>query len=133
MRSTAPAGEAAAEVPFFTFMRKNIFEPLGMDDTMADSTTESISKRSTFYFPRFAADPRYGLHLMLPIDYSCYTGASAFLTTPSDLVRFGMAINGGKLLQPSRSASRKPSWSHERTWWLSERVGFRPRRRATAE
>ncbi|HJZ73315.1 MAG TPA: serine hydrolase domain-containing protein, partial [Vicinamibacterales bacterium] len=27
-------------------------------------------------------------------------GAGAILSTPSDLVRFGMAINGGKLLQP---------------------------------
>jgi CubicO group peptidase (beta-lactamase class C family) len=38
---------------------------------------------------------------MRPIDYSCYAGASAFLSTPSDLVRFGMTINGGKLLQPA--------------------------------
>jgi serine beta-lactamase-like protein LACTB, mitochondrial len=72
-----------------------------MDDTRADSATEPIADRATFYFPRFAADPRYGLHLMRPIDYSCYAGASAFLSTPSDLVRFGMAINSGKLLQPA--------------------------------
>jgi len=28
-------------------------------------------------------------------------GAAGFLSTPSDLVRFGMAINAGKLLQPA--------------------------------
>jgi serine beta-lactamase-like protein LACTB, mitochondrial len=94
------AVEAAADEPFFTFMRMQIFEPLGMDDTMADSATEPIPDRATFYFPRFAADPRYGLHLMREIDYSCYAGSSAFLSTPSDLVRFGIAINSGKLLQP---------------------------------
>ena len=82
-------------------MRKQIFEPLGMDDTRADSATEPIPDRATFYFPRFAADPRYGLHLMREIDYSCYAGSSAFLSTPSDLVRFAMAINSGKLLQPA--------------------------------
>jgi len=38
---------------------------------------------------------------MRDIEYSCYAGSSAFLSTPSDLVRFGMAINGGKLLQPA--------------------------------
>src|ERR671918_1172145 len=95
------AVEAAAREPFLTFMRKQIFEPLGMRDTKADSTTEPIPNRATSYFPRFAADPRYGLHLMRPIDYSCYTGSSAFLSSPSDLVRFGMAINSGKLLQPA--------------------------------
>jgi serine beta-lactamase-like protein LACTB, mitochondrial len=95
------AVEAAAEEPFFTFMRKQIFEPLGMDDTMPDSATEPIADRATFYFPRLAAEPRYGLHLMRQIDFSCYAGSSAFLSTPSDLVHFGMAIGGGTLLQPA--------------------------------
>ncbi len=93
--------EAAADEPFLTFMRKKIFEPLGMERTMADSASEPIPNRATFYFPRFAADPRYGLHLMRPINYSCYAGSSAFLSTPSDLVQFAMAINTGKLLQPA--------------------------------
>ena len=99
--AVSAAVEAAAGEPFFTFMRKQIFEPLGMDDTRADSATEPIPNRATPYFPRFAADPRYGLHLMRPLDYSCYAGASAFLSTPSDLVRFAMAINSGTLLQPA--------------------------------
>jgi CubicO group peptidase (beta-lactamase class C family) len=94
------AVEAAADEPFLRFMREQIFEPLGMDDTGADST-EPMPNRATPYFPRFAADPRYGLHLMRPINYSCYAGSSAFLSTPSDLVRFGMAINSGKLLRPA--------------------------------
>ena len=93
--------EAVAEEPFLTFMQARIFEPLGMRDTQADSATEPIASRVTPYFPRFAADPLYGLHLMRPIDYSCYAGASAFLSTPSDLVRFGMAIDSGTLLQPA--------------------------------
>ncbi len=95
------AVEAAADKPFLTFMWNQIFEPLGMDDTMADSATEPIPDRATPYFPRFAADPRYGLDLMREIDYSCYAGSSAFLSTPSDLVRFAMAINSGTLLQPA--------------------------------
>jgi CubicO group peptidase (beta-lactamase class C family) len=95
------AVEAAAGERFLAFMRKQVLEPLGMRDTEADSATEPIPNRATFYFPRFAADPRYGLHLMRPIDYSCYAGSSAFLSTPSDLVRFGMAINGGALLRPA--------------------------------
>jgi CubicO group peptidase (beta-lactamase class C family) len=91
--------EAASAEPFFTFMRTQVFEPLGMQDTIPDSATDPIPDRVTMYFPRYGADPKYGLHLMRPIDYSCYAGASAFLSTPSDLVRFGMAIDGGKLLK----------------------------------
>jgi CubicO group peptidase (beta-lactamase class C family) len=95
------AVEAAAKKPFLSFMREKIFDPLGMHDTRAESAAEPVAGRATFYFPRFAADPTYGLHLMRDLDYSCYAGASVFLSTPSDLVRFGMAMNNGKLLQPA--------------------------------
>jgi CubicO group peptidase (beta-lactamase class C family) len=93
--------EAAADEPLLAFMRKHIFEPLHMDDTIADSATDTIANRATAYFPRFGGDPRYGPDLMREIDYSCYAGSSVFLSTPSDLVRFAMAINSGKLLQPA--------------------------------
>jgi serine beta-lactamase-like protein LACTB len=95
------AVEAAADEPFLRFMRKEVFEPLGMNDTRADSAAEPMPGRSTFYFPRFAADPRYGPQPPREVDQSCFAGSSAFLSTPSDLVRFGMAINSGKLLQPA--------------------------------
>jgi CubicO group peptidase (beta-lactamase class C family) len=38
---------------------------------------------------------------MRDLNFSCYAGSSVFLSTPSDLVRFAMAIDGGKLLQPA--------------------------------
>ena len=93
--------EAAAKEPFFTFMRAQIFDPLDMDDTRPDVETDPISDRATFYYPRFASDPRYGPELAREGDYSCFAGAGGFLSTPSDLVRFGMAINSGKLLRPA--------------------------------
>jgi serine beta-lactamase-like protein LACTB, mitochondrial len=95
------AVEAASDERFDRFMRTHVFDPLGMNHTRPDSATQPVPDRATFYFPRFGADPRYGLHLMREIDYSCYAGSSIFLSTPSDLVRFGMAINSGKLLQPA--------------------------------
>ena len=94
------AVEQAADERFLTLMQKRVFAPLGMNDTLADAATEAIAGRATPYFPRFGGDPRYGPHLMRPIDYSCYAGASAFLSTPSDLVRFGLAMNAGTLLKP---------------------------------
>ena len=95
------AVEDATNEPFLSFMRQQIFEPLGMDHTQADSASEPIPDRATSYFPRFAANPRYGPDVMRPLDYSCYAGSSVFLSTPSDLVRFALAINSGKLLQPA--------------------------------
>lgn len=125
--------ETAANQPFLTFMRKQVFDPVGMRDTTSDpaageadddfplvnmvrelihdpratrdSTPDSAQKapqdRVTSYFTRFASDPNYGLHVMRPLDYSCYSGSSGFVSTPSDLARFGMAMQRGTLLQPA--------------------------------
>jgi CubicO group peptidase (beta-lactamase class C family) len=97
--------EKAAHESFFNFMRKEIFEPLGMHDTLPESWTEPIRNRATFYHPRFAADTRYGPDLVREGDHSCFAGGGAFLSTPSDLVRFGMAFTSGKLLTPATIAT----------------------------
>jgi serine beta-lactamase-like protein LACTB, mitochondrial len=104
MRDTIPdpaAVEADDDFPVVNLIRELIFDPRAARGTTPDSTKKPVPDRVTFYFPRFAADPTYGLHLMRPLDYSCYAGASVFVSTPSDLVRFGMAIHSGKLLQPA--------------------------------
>jgi CubicO group peptidase (beta-lactamase class C family) len=108
------AVETAADEPFFRFMRTRIFEPLGMNDTTADSATDPAPDRAAFYFPRFAADPRYGHDGMRQVDYSCFAGSGGFASTPSDLVRFGMAIDSGEVLQPAtvellQTSQRPPS------------------------
>jgi hypothetical protein len=36
-----------------------------------------------------------------PRNLSCYAGSMAFFSTPSDLVRFELGMNGGKLLRPA--------------------------------
>jgi len=95
------AVEKAAGERFVRFMRTRIFEPLGMADTRPDSASEPIPRRATFYFPRFAGDTKYGPELAREGDHSCFAGAGAFLSTPTDLVRFGMAVNSGTLLQPA--------------------------------
>ena len=92
--------EKAADDPFLAFMQKHVFDPLGMNDTLPDSIAEPIPNRATSYFPRFAADPKYGPDVMRELDLSCYAGSSIFLSTAADMTRFAMAINNGKLLQP---------------------------------
>lgn len=91
--------EAAGGEPFARVMRKEVFEPAGIDIT-SESLDELPDDLSTFYFPRFGADPLYGLHLSRPLDYSCYAGASGYLSTAADVVRFGLAVTHGGLLRP---------------------------------
>lgn len=103
--------EAAAREPFLDFMEKRVFEPLGLRHTRADPAKldadsgdgppPKVPGQADSYFPRFGADPRYGPDPMRPLDYSCYAGSSVFVSTPSDLVRFAMAIHRGKLLKPA--------------------------------
>ena len=92
--------EAAADAPYAMFLNERIFRPLGMLDTFKESVTNPPPDTATSYNPRFAANPIYGLTPLPKFDYSCHAGSNGFLSTPSDLVRFGMAINRGKLLRP---------------------------------
>jgi CubicO group peptidase (beta-lactamase class C family) len=137
------AVDAAAEQPFLSFMRDQVFQPLGMADTGAESAKEENPERigeeaedpppfraireviiepwrvvtgsqgeaaapegtrpAPYYVPQFGPHPvyRYALHVASPRNLSCYAGSMAFFSTPSDLVRFEMGMNGGRLLRPA--------------------------------
>ena len=88
------AVEAAAREPFPQFMRSRVFEPLGMVDTTTDVVTELMPNRATSYYRG-----NLGSEITTGVDYSCFAGAGAFLSTPSDLVRFAHALTGGTFLQ----------------------------------
>jgi serine beta-lactamase-like protein LACTB len=88
--------EAAAKEPFFDFMRIKVFEPLGMRHTSADSAAMApVPGRATSYFRG-----NFGNAITTAVDYSCFAGGGGFLSTPSDLVTFGLAMMAGSFLQP---------------------------------
>jgi CubicO group peptidase (beta-lactamase class C family) len=137
------AVEAATERPFLSFMRDEVFQPLGMADTGAESPQEenpehvgedaedpppfravhdiilkpwrvvtgsqgesaagASTSLATYYIPQFGPHPvyRYALHVVSLRNLSCYAGAMAFYSTPSDLVRFELGMTAGRLLQPA--------------------------------
>jgi serine beta-lactamase-like protein LACTB len=70
-----------------------------MVDTTFDAGSEPTPNRVTFYSPRFSGDPATGPELAQAVNYSCFAGAGAILSTPSDLVRFGLALHTGTLLK----------------------------------
>jgi serine beta-lactamase-like protein LACTB, mitochondrial len=109
--------EGAAGEPFPQFMKREVFDPLGMADTTPDEAAETAG-RSALYFPRAAMDTRLGMQEAPSADYSCWAGAGAFLSTPSDLARFGAAMmnpgflnaaTSGTLLAPVQLDSGAPT------------------------
>lgn len=106
--------EKAASKPLGAFLKESVFRPLGMLDTVRDSADEPVSHEATSYFPRVLSRANFGVEELPRFDSSCYAGSSGYLSTASDLVRFGMGINGAKLLRgetvqvlhtPQRAAS----------------------------
>jgi CubicO group peptidase (beta-lactamase class C family) len=89
------AVEAAAGVPFDEFMRASVFVPAGMTHTVGDAPREPMADRATSYFRG-----NLGREVTTGVDYSCFAGGGALLSTPSDLVRFGAAMMSGTFLRP---------------------------------
>jgi len=87
-------GEPEEDFPLFTIIRRVIFQPIGL----APAEYPLPDDRATFYVPRSDDSPRSGRRLMYMRDLACCAGTMASYSTPSDLVRVGLAndssING---------------------------------------
>jgi serine beta-lactamase-like protein LACTB, mitochondrial len=83
--------EAAAGEPFATFMTREVFTPLGMKSTVLEAD-EKTPDTASFYFPRAGERTQLGVEEASQRHNSCLFGAGAYLSTPSDLGRFGSAM-----------------------------------------
>ena len=107
MRDTAadpgpdPAAVEGEDFPLFILIRELIHDPEATRGATPDLTKAAAQSEVTPYSTRFRSDPNYGMHTARLVDYSCYAGSSVFVSTPSDLVRYGMAMSSGKLLKPA--------------------------------
>lgn len=81
-------GEPGEDFPPFTLIRHGLLQPLGL----AHAEYPLPGDRATFYVPRSDDDPRRGRRLMYMRDLACCADGMAFSSTPSDLVRFALAI-----------------------------------------
>ena len=78
--------------------------------TFAANTVTTQLQAQNIFFPE-AGSPGFtaeefpdlqqwgGQQVTTGVDYSCFAGGGAFLSTPSDLVRFGLATMSGTLLK----------------------------------
>lgn len=112
----------AAGEPFLDFMRREVFEPLGMRRTGPDLATRVVSARASFY------EIRDGSLVPAPFTDNSYKWAGGgLLSTPEDLVRFGVGLLNGALLSP---AGLEMLFTSQRTVAGEETgygMGFRPR------
>ena len=90
--------EAAAGESFSTFMMRELFMSLGMESTIIEAN-EKLDDTTSFYFPRAAERPALGVEEASRRHNSCLFGAGAYLSTPSDLARFGSAMLKPTLLK----------------------------------
>jgi serine beta-lactamase-like protein LACTB, mitochondrial len=90
--------EAAAREPLRRFMTREILAPLGMESTVLDDDAD-VPDITSFYIPRASMQTRLGVRRGTRQHNSCLAGAGAFLSTPSDLVRFGSAMMKPGLLK----------------------------------
>jgi CubicO group peptidase (beta-lactamase class C family) len=79
-------------------MVRQVFEPLAMERTSV-AETEGLDDVASYNVSSVLA-ARLGVKkASLRPDYSCLAGAGAFLSTPTDLVRLGLAMLKPKLLK----------------------------------
>lgn len=88
--------------PFGSFMSREVLTPLGLEGTVPDE--EGAPGRVSFYFPRMEMRTELGLQDAPEADYSCLGASGAYLSTPSDLVRFASAMLQPRRLKPETVA-----------------------------
>ena len=86
-------GEPEEDFPGFTLFRHVLWQPLGL----MPAEYPLRGDRATFYVPRSGNDPARGRRLMRMRDLACCANGMAFYSTPSDLVRFGLASTVGSI------------------------------------
>jgi CubicO group peptidase (beta-lactamase class C family) len=90
--------EGASGDDFLSYMRKEVFEPLGLRSILAEHTDSIIAYRASFYL----RDSDTGLLLNAPyVDNSYKWAGGGFVSNTEDLVRFGWAHLAGGFLDES--------------------------------
>jgi CubicO group peptidase (beta-lactamase class C family) len=72
---------------YLDYMAENVFQPLGMTNTLPDIAGANDPQRSIFY----ETDGDGGFVIAPAVDYSATYPAGGFLSTSSDLAKFGSA------------------------------------------
>jgi serine beta-lactamase-like protein LACTB len=87
--------EGASGEEYLSYMKEQVFTPLGMQNTLADQLDANLPMRATFY-----EDLPNGLQVAPRIDNSYKYPSGGFLSTAEDLVRFTSGLTDRYFLKP---------------------------------
>jgi serine beta-lactamase-like protein LACTB, mitochondrial len=99
--------EDASEQDYISYINDHVLEPLRLRNTVPDYNDAIVSYRSRFYMRKDD-----GRLVNAPyVDCSNKWAAGGWISTPSDLVRFGSSLVDGFLKEDTR-----------KTWWTSQKT-----------
>ena len=89
--------EVASGVPYERFLRENVLDPLGMDDTRFEPTPDMVDRMVKQYTtkggPFEPGQDRYRHQLDFPVGYKVYPSpAGGLFSTPRDMIRFSQML-----------------------------------------
>ena len=90
--------EGAAGEPFLSYVRRRVFDPIGMRNTTAEFPDSIIMNRARFYTRSDSLGPIINARW---VDNSNKWAGGGFISTTQDLARFGQAMLDAKVLKRS--------------------------------
>jgi CubicO group peptidase (beta-lactamase class C family) len=97
--------EKVSGEPYETFLKQNIFTPLGMKDSGYDSNAAIIERRAAGYSPGPAGRVNAGY-----VDMAVPLAAAGLYSTTHDLLKWEQGLFGGKVLRPESLAKMTTSF-----------------------
>ena len=101
--------EGAVGEPFLSYVKRRVFDPIGMRNTTAEFPDSIIAYRSRFYTRK---DSLSSIVNAPAVDLSNKWAGGGFISTTQDLARFGQAMIDGKVL---KRASIQAMWTPQHT------------------
>ncbi len=87
--------EGAADTGYLSYMAENVFEPIGMNNTLPDDVTRDIENKTDYYEVRL-----FKMRKAPDVDNSYKWAGGGFLSTSEDLVKLGQAWQFATILKP---------------------------------
>jgi len=116
--------ERVSGMPYGEFLRKSIFEPLGMNSTGHHGDARAlIPNQASGYAPAGVS----GLENAPYLDWSVKTGNGSLYSTVDDLYKFDRAFYGDRLLNPGSLAKMFVESGNKNSygWFVRQRFGRR--------